>query len=305
MRKDGLYPSLGEGRIHYCLWEPEETPKAVVQIIHGMAETAERYAPFAEYLNSLGFLVAAEDHMGHGLSRFSVPCYFKGGWMTVAKDSLGLTEILQKQYPSLPFAFLGHSMGSFLLRTILCGFPQVKCDAAVIMGTGWQSAFHLRAFKVVSDRVCRKTGEKNPSPLLDKLVTGSYNDRVEHRRTEFDWLCRDPRVVDAYIADPFCGNPITAGMYRDISRGLCFIENKENLLAMKKDLPVLFLSGTMDPVGNYEKGVRKTALAFKEAGMGDVEMKFYPLCRHEILNEINKQEVWEDLSRWLEKKLLP
>lgn len=303
MRTDGFFDSCGEGKIHYFKWEPEGQPKGVVQIIHGMAEMAERYDAFARYLNSQGYVVAAEDHMGHGQSVESVPCYFKGGWMNVVRDCMSLTDLMKQEYPELPMVILGHSMGSFLLRTILCKYPDIPVEGAIVVGTGWHTMAELRIAAAVTDAVVKKNGEKYHSTLLDKLYTGNYNQKVEHKKTEFDWLCRDQAVVDAYVDHPSCGAPITAGMYRDINFGVRLVENPENLKNMKPERPVLFLAGKMDPVGSYGKGVMKTVEAFREAGVRDVQVRIYPLDRHEILNEINKEEVWGHVAQWLQEKL--
>ena len=158
--------------------------------------------------------------------------------------------------------------------------------------------------EVLCRLVCRREGETSQTPFLNKLIFGSYNQKVEHKRTEYDWLTRDNQIVDAYLESSDCGFPITAGMFRDLMTGLRMIENPENLQNMKKDRPVLFLGGEMDPVGAYGKGVTKTAESFKKFGVSDVKVKFYPLCRHDILNEVNRREVYEAISRWLNEKLL-
>ena len=132
---------------------------------------------------------------------------------------------------------------------------------------------------------------------------GSYNNRVEHPRTPYDWLTRDAKQVDAYIAHPMCGFTASAGLLREMMKGISYIEQPESLAAMRKDLPVFFIAGGDDPVGSYGKGVRRAAEEFKKAGMTDVSTKIYPLCRHEILNEINRQEIFEDISDWIAEKV--
>ena len=303
MRLEGSYDSCGEGRIHYYTWLPEGSPRAVVQIIHGIAETAERYEETASAFNALGYVVTAEEHMGHGKSKFSQQGYFAGGWLSAVKDTLHLTEQMQQTYQDLPYAYFGHSMGSFMLRTILCKFPECRINAAVISGTGWQPRAALPALETVCDAFCRKEGAKTQSSFLNKVVFGSYNAKVEHRKSEFDWLTRDRAAVETYLQNPNCGFPATNGLLRDMTEGLRIIEDPKNLIQMKKDLPVFLIAGSMDPVGNYGKGVRRTEQEFKKAGMQDVSFKLYPLCRHELLNEINRREILQDISGWLEEKL--
>lgn len=301
MREDFWFDSCGAGKIHGCRWSPEGEPKAVLQIVHGIAEYIERYDGFAEFLTRRGFLVVAEDHMGHGQSMGSegVQGYFTGGWFNAVADSYHLLEMTKAEFPELPYVLFGHSMGSFMARTILCKYPDSGIDAAIICGTGWQPAFALPAVIKIVEGECKKVGETNPSARLQNLVFGGYNKRVEHPRTEFDWLTRDAKIVDAYIAHPLCGFTASTGLLRDMMTGILYIEQPKNLAAMRKDLPVFFIAGGDDPVGSYGKGVRKAADAFRKAGMTDVDVHIYPLCRHELLNEINREEIYGDILQWL------
>ena len=301
MRTDHFYPSCGAGQIHYCRWTPEGQPKAVLQIIHGIAEFVERYDEFANYLTEQGFVVVAEDHMGHGqsINGEGIQGYFHGGWFSAVEDTCQLLRQTREEYPDVPYVLFGHSMGSFMARTILCKYPDIGLDAAIICGTGWQPAFALPALLKVMDRVCAKTGETKPNETLHKLIFGGYNKKVEHQRTDFDWLTRDNAIVDAYIAHPLSGFVASCGLLRDMMQGILYVEQPKNLANMKKDLPVFFIAGSEDPVGPYGKGVRQAAEAFEKAGMEKVSLKLYPLCRHEILNEINRTEVFEDIRKWM------
>lgn len=304
MRQDRWFDSCGAGRIHVCRWEPEGEPKAVLQIVHGIAEFVERYDAFAQYLNSLGFLVVAEDHMGHGqsINGEGIQGYFHGGWFGAVADTYKLLSDTRAEYPDLPYILFGHSMGSFMARTILCKYPDSGIIAAVICGTGWQPTFAMPAMIKLVEGVCKKYGETKPNEKLQGLVFGSYNGKVEHPRTAYDWLTRDKAIVDAYIAHPLCGFTASAGLLRDMMQGIYYIQRKENLARMKKDLPVFFIAGGDDPVGSYGKGVRQAAEAFQKAGMTNVSTRIYPLCRHEILNEINKEEIFGDVARWTQKQ---
>lgn len=302
MRTDFYYESKGAGTIHGCRWMPDQPPIAVIQIIHGIAEYIERYDDFARYLNRLGFLVVAEDHMGHGKSvnGEGIQGYFHGGWFTAVEDSFRLLQNTRQEFPNLPYVLFGHSMGSFMTRTILEKYPG-GISAAVICGTGWQPKAVLNTGIRVCRMVCKKQGEKKPSKILEKLVFSNYNKKVEHPRTPYDWLTRDAGIVDRYLADPLCGFTPTGGLMRELLTGIRY--EQENLSAMKKDLPILFIAGGDDPVGNYGKGVLQSAEAFRKAGMQDVSCKIYPLGRHEILNEINREEVYRDVTSWLDQKI--
>ena len=302
MRTDHYFDSCGAGQIHYCRWSPVGEPKAILQIVHGIAEFVERYDEFANYLTSQGYLVVAEDHMGHGksINGDGIQGYFHGGWFNAVADTYHLLEMTKAEYPDVPYILFGHSMGSFMARTILCKYPDSGIAAAIICGTGWQPAFAIPGLLKVMDRVCAKTGETNPNETIHKMIFGGYNNKVEHKRTDFDWLTRDNAIVDAYIAHPLCGFVASCGLLRDMMQGILYVEQPKNLANMKKDLPIFFIAGGDDPVGSYGKGIHQAAAAYKKAGMERVSVKIYPLCRHEILNEINKEEVYEDIVQWID-----
>ena len=302
MRQEAFYPSCGYGDIRYCRWVPEETPRGIIQILHGIAEHVERYDDFAHFLASKGFLVVAEDHMGHGksISKDGVRGYFYGGWFSAVADSHKLYEITRTEFPETPYILFGHSMGSFMVRTMLQDYPEMDIQGCIICGTGWQPEWMLSAGLAICAQVCKSEKEKQASQLLQKIAFGSYNKRVEHPRTQYDWLSRDPKIVDQYIADPLCGFVAAAGLMRDMFTGIRYIQRKDNLRKMRKDLPIYFIAGGDDPVGSYGAGVEKTVAHFENAGMQAVTSKIYPLCRHEILNEINRQEVYHDVLQWVE-----
>ena len=302
MRADFYYDSLGGGKIHACRWIPNGEIKAIVQFVHGIAEYVERYDEFAEFLNEHGILVVAEDHMGHGKSicEAAPKGCFAGGWHTAVKDTYRLLKHTMEEFSGVPYILFGHSMGSFMARTILCKYPESGIAGAVICGTGWQPAFALPLLAKVIDLMSKKSGDTAPNKVLNDLIFGSYNNKIADKRTNYDWLTRDPEIVDAYIAHPLCGFVPSGGLLRDMMSGMHYIETKENLARMRKDLPVLFIAGGEDPVGSFGKGIHQAANAFRKAGMTDVQVKIYPDCRHEILNELNKEEVFEDVTNWIQ-----
>lgn len=303
MNTDFYYDSCGKGRIHALRWTPETPPRAIVQIVHGIAEHAQRYEEFAEYLNDKGIAVVAEDHMGHGKSigKDGIQGYFHGGWFAAVSDTVKLAEMTMDAYPGVPYILFGHSMGSFMTRTILAKYPALPLAGAVICGTAWQSGALLKVALPLSKAICRMDGETLPSKKLQTIMFGSYNKRVEHVRSENDWLTRDDRIVAAYDSDPLCGFAASAGLYRDMLNGIAFVQKLSTLSAMNKTLPVLITAGADDPVGSYGAGVKKCYEMFKNAGMENVKLKLYPLCRHEILNEINRGEVYEDMLEWIDQ----
>ncbi len=300
------YPSCdSESTIHGCRWEPEGKPWAVVQIVHGIAEHIGRYDDFAAFLAGKGILVVAEDHAGHGRSigEDQAFCYFPGGWFKAVQDTYRLLCDTKMDYPGLPYFILGHSMGSFMTRTLIAKHPDCGISGAIISGTGWIHRGLVNTCMAACTMLGSRGGYDKSYALLTAMAFGSYNDKIEHCRTEYDWLSRDPKVVDAYIADPYSGAPATAGILKDMMTGIRYIQEPGHIARMKKDLPILFISGSADPVGAYGKGVRQAVKAFQDAGMEDVSCKLYPLCRHELLNEINKEEVCDYLLQWLCKQV--
>lgn len=301
MHSNSYYPSCGGGMIHGCRWEPAGTPKAVVQIVHGIAEYAQRYSHFADFLTAQGFLVVAQDHMGHGgsIGDDGVKGYFQGGWFKALADVHRLMSYTKMEYPNVPYVLLGHSMGSFLVRSFLCKYPKAGVSAAVLSGTAWMHRGILNSGIAAARLACKTHGADKPNKMIQQLMFGGYNRRVEHQRTDFDWLTRDNAVVDAYIADPLCGFTVTPGLAADMLSGMKYNQEPENLAKMRKTTPVLFIAGSDDPVGNYGQGVKQTVKAFTDAGMEHVSMRLYPLCRHEVLNELNKEEVYQNILDWL------
>lgn len=301
MKQSFYYKSQGFGQLHGILWLSEGEVKAVVQIVHGIAEHMERYDHFARFLNGQGIAVVGEDHMGHGKSigDNGIRGYFHGGWQTAVGDTYQLLLDTQARFPGVPFILLGHSMGSFMARTILAEYPESGIDGCILSGTAWQPDGMLKIGPFAANLMCRCIGEKKCSQKIYNMIFGGFNSKVEYARTGSDWLSRDPQVADAYEADPLCGFIPTAGLFRDMMVGFTYIQNPNNLRKMNKNLPVFFVAGEADPVGNYGAGVRETSSRFQQIGMTQVALKLYPQCRHEILNELNKEQVYHDLLNWI------
>lgn len=302
MYQEFTYPSCAAGDIHACRWNPEGRPRAVIQIVHGVAEYAARYDYFASWLAARGFLVVAEDHMGHGGSVCEA-CPkgdFAGDWFQAVADSHELFCRIRQEYPDLPYILLGHSLGSFMVRTILIRYPDCSLHAAVLSGTGWFGKGTLRAGSMVMGAWGGLFGKHRPSPAMSNLVFGGYNRKVDKPRTDSDWLTREETCVDAYVADPDCGFPLTPALLKAMMSGLRYIQDPEHLSNMNKSLPVYFMSGQEDAVGDFGRGVRRVYDNFREAGMEQVTLQLYPHYRHEVLNETNREGVYEDLLRWLQ-----
>ena len=305
--REFFYPSAdGRTQIHARCWQPEGAPRAVVQIAHGICEHIGRYDHFACWLAERGILVVGNDHPGHGQS-WQDPArkgFFAetGGWELAVGEMEALRRTTADAYPKVPYFLLGHSMGSFLTRTYLILHPGVL-DGAILSGTGQQPGWLTAAGCGFADLLCRTKGVLHRSPLARKLMFGGYNKDFQPNRTENDWLCGDAAVVDAYCADPLCGFLPCIGLYRDMLGGLRFIGKPEHTVKMEKTTPVLFLSGSMDPVGENGAGVDRTVALFQQAGCRDVTDLRYPDGRHEVLNEVWREDVYCDVLFWLEERL--
>ncbi|MDY5880523.1 MAG: alpha/beta hydrolase [Oscillospiraceae bacterium] len=298
--------STGKNKIHARMCVPDAEPRAIVQIIHGIAEYIDRYDEFMSFLADNGIIAVGTDHLGHGKSIESEEqtgfFAYDNGWDYVVRDEEVLRLAMHENYPELPIIVFGHSMGSFMARTLLIRYPDAF-NAAIISGTGNQGAALVNGGLIMGNLVTGLNGAHHYSKFLNNLAFGSYNKIYDNPKTEYDWLSRDEANVQKYIDDPLCGFIPSCSLFRDMMTGVKFITNKKNLTAMNKDMPVYFMSGDMDPVGECGKGVQKAYNNFLEAGMKDVSIKLYPGGRHEMLNEINKDEVYTDILAWLDSKI--
>ena len=303
--KEFYFPVRKNTRIHCCQWLPEGKPRGIIQIVHGIAEYAARYDELAAVFTEHGFVVVAEDHMGHGnsISEEIPQGCFADGWLTAVSDTYRLLQMTKEEYPDLPYIIYGHSMGSFMTRTLLYTYPDAGLAAAVLSGTGWMPKPVLKSGRAICLLEGRRKGWNASSPTIDKLMFGSYNKGYENPRTPVDWLSRDEKEVDKYIADPLLGFSASIGLAREMLGGMLMNEEKENLEKMPKTLPVLFVSGDKDPVGGNGKGVRQTYEAFRAVGMQDVRIKLYPDARHELHNELNRKELHADVLAFLDEVL--
>ncbi|MBR5093471.1 MAG: lysophospholipase [Oscillospiraceae bacterium] len=298
--------STGKNTIYARKCIPDGTPRAVVQIEHGIAEHIDRYAPFMEFLANNGIVAVGDDHLGHGKTIASPEeqgiFAEEHGWDRVIDDVDRLRELMRREYPDLPYIFFGHSMGSFIVRTYIIRWPG-RYDAAIISGTGHQGKALVLGGYTVANLLTRLKGPAADGKLLNDMAFGKYCDKIDEPRTTFDWLSRDPETVDKYIADPLCGFVAKISLYRDMMEGVKFVTDQRNIDKMNKEAPVYFMSGDMDPVGDYGAGVEKAYHAFCDAGLKDVSMKLYPGGRHEMLNETVREDVMKDILAWIDEKL--
>ena len=298
--------STGKNHIHARQCMPDGAPRAVLQIAHGIAEHIDRYDDFAAFLAQNGILVVGNDHLGHGKS-ISAPedlGFFADdkGWDYVVQDMDKLHDLMKADYPNLPYIFFGHSMGSFLTRTYIIKHPE-KPDLVILSGTGHQSRALVYSGYAMAEAIVRAKGPRADGRLLNDLAFGSYNSKVRFPMTDFDWLSQDFEMVRKYINDPLCGFVAKASLYRDMMGGIKFVTDQKNIDAMNKDTPVYFMSGDKDPVGDYGKGVERDYKAFCKAGLRDGFMRLYPDGGDEMLNELNRQQVCQDVLDWINQRL--
>lgn len=302
------FPSAdGVTTLYGRIWVPDHgAPKAVLQLVHGIAEHIGRYDRFARFMSDHGYLVCAEDHLGHGNTPENAEdlgyTADKDGWVKMTDNVRALHERITPQYPGIPYFILGHSMGSFLTRSYLIRYPGTV-DACALLGTGQQPESVLKAGLAACRLEQIRLGRRGRSKLLQSLCFGAYNSQFKPNRTESDWVCSVDEVVDAYIADPFCQVMPTVTLMRDMLTGIRFNQQAENLAKMDKTTPVFFLSGDQDPVGSNGKGVRAAYQSFLDAGCSHVRLKLYPGGRHEMLNEHNWQDVYDELLSWFDQQI--
>ncbi len=305
-RFDSIYyeSSTGTNRIHALMCIPEGEIRGIVQISHGIAEHIDRYRDFMRFLADHGYLAVGNDHLGHGKSiaeeREKGRFHEENGWRHAAGDMAALHDRMHASYPDVKYVLFGHSMGSFLARTYMADYPE-KYDLAILSGTGHQGKLMIAAGNRIAAEEIRKNGYDGDGKKLAKLTMGGYLKKISNPKTDFDWLSRDEQQVQKYVSDDLCGFAAKAGLYADMLKGIQYVTDLKNIKKMDRYKPVLFLSGKEDPVGEYGKGVERAAAAFRKAGLRNVKVRLYEGGRHEMLNETNRKEVFEDILSWMKE----
>ncbi len=303
---DFTLPSCQPGRtLHAFRCVPKGEVRAVLQLSHGMVEFIDRYKPLAENLAARGILVTGNDHLGHGGSIRTKEDYgYFGepdGNRAVLEDLHAVTTLTKQLYPGVPYFLLGHSMGSFYARQYLCEWGD-ELDGAIIMGTGYQPKALVQLARTICRVLAVFHGWHYRSKLVARLSFLGYNKGLEGR-TAHDWLNRDPVEVDRYRADERCTFIFTLNAYYSMFSGILRLYDPALLARVPKDLPLLFLAGDADPVGEQGAGVKRAVKSLLDAGVKNIEVKLYPSARHELLVELNREEVFADIGDWLERRL--
>lgn len=291
--------------IAYYVYKPLNPPRAIVQISHGMCEYVERYEDFINFLTKQDILVCGNDHLGHKNSAdskeklgFFAP---QNGWVNLVDDLSILTKIIKEQYPELPIFLLGHSMGSFISRLYITKYHAL-INGVIICGTSGSNPL-IGLAEIITNFVKKVKGPFYRSNTVNFLMFGSYNSHYKNTRTTHDWITRDEGVVDVFLADEYCTFIFTASAFCDLVALLKKVSQDEWYKAVPKNLPFYLLSGDMDPVGNWGTGIEEVKTRLEKENLEDFSSKFYKDYRHEILNEIGKETVYEDILIWLNQRI--
>lgn len=308
-KREFWYPSKdGKTQIHAIEWMPQGEPCGILQICHGMVEYIERYQEFGEFLSKHGYYVVGHDHLGHGKSVVSEDKlgFFaeKDGNACVIADIHKLRELTEEKYPATPYMMLGHSMGSFLLRQYL-GIHSDGLAGAIIMGTGQQPDMVLGAGKLLCKLLGKTKGWNHRSSLVNGIAIGAYNKRFKKEGCIAAWLSKNIESIMKYANDPLCTYVFTVNAYYNMFTGMQRMNKQEKEGKLPKDLPLLITSGQDDPVGNFGKSVENLYKFYQKSGCKDVTLKLYPGDRHEILNELDRENVYQDILSWMEIRKKP
>lgn len=285
---------------HVTFWDNVENPKGAVQIAHGMAEYAERYDNFAQFLNNNGYIVFADDHRGHGYTAGAGRQGIVNGdsWEQTLKDMGQLTDFIKNKY-KVDVVLLGHSYGSFLSQAYIQRYGD-KINGVILSGSSYMKNPLTKMGSIIAKVQTALCGEEKPAKLMDKLSFGAYDKPFVEEHRKFAWLSRDVDQCEKYIADAFCGYVMCLGFFKSFLTGVQKMYGVNDFIRIPSGLPIFVTSGSMDPVGEYGKGTTKLFDAYVAAGK-KAELKLYEGARHEILNETNRNEVYKNMLAFIEK----
>ncbi|WP_053831938.1 alpha/beta hydrolase [Paraclostridium bifermentans] len=292
--------------IYVYKYEPieKENINGIVQISHGMSEEAGRYKRFANYLTDNGYIVYINDHRGHGKSAENINrigiLAEKDGIHCIVKDLNKLTKIIKTENNGLPIFLFSHSMGSFAAQKYIIDYSE-DIDGVILSGTNGLHGIEVDLGFLVAKIMSKIQGREKKAYLIDKLAFGGFNKKFKPNKSEFDWLSRDFKEVEKYIENEYCGVVFSNGYFYDLFKLFKEIRNINNLKKINSKLPIYIFAGDKDPVGKFGKGITKLYENYKKVGIENVEFKLYSGGRHEMLNEINKDEVINDTINWIKQ----
>lgn len=305
VKKEFYFLSTNHKNLLHCImWKPDKPIKAILQISHGMTEHLEKYNDFASYMAENGVLVVGNDHLGHGKSVTDKKDlgFFdaKNPSATLVNDLFKLTKNIKNKFPKVPYFLLGHSMGSFIARRYIMTYGKYL-DGALILGTGNQPKFELNFGRLLVNIGIKIFGAHYTAKIIDKITFFTYNKKFKDIKTGSEWLTKDNVFIAKFADDPTCHFTFTLNGFNTLFSTINYIEKRENIKKIPKELPIILLSGKDDPVGNYGKAVKKVYRIYKRAKIKDISIKLYDDDRHEILNELNKYDVYNDILEWLKR----
>lgn len=288
--------------IYVHCWDEVEEPKGVVLIFHGMAEHGERYEDFAKHLNMNGYIVYADDLRGHGKTAKSIEYlgYIgEDGFNRIIEDQFRLCSQIKQKYPGLPAVVLGHSFGSLVAQDFISRHGK-NISGVILSGSTKKDGLLVSSGKIITSLFQKLYGERKKVKLLDTMSFYNYNKRIKDAKSKFSWLTRDEGTVKKYDDDPYCGTLFPVGFFYYLSKALASLYDYEKLARIPKELPILIASGSEDPFGEYGSGTKRLYEMYKGLNIKDVELKLYEGGRHEIINEVNRKQVYEDIIAWLD-----
>lgn len=308
MEKFSYRSSSGKCDITAYAWFPQITPKGLVYFAHGIMEYAERHASFFETLTNEGYIVVANDHMGHGDSQHIFPMSFMGrigvsGWDCACNDAYLCIYNFRKKFninKNIPLYGMGFSLGSFIIRTVAIRNPSLF-DGLILLGTGNQSLIKTKIGKMYAEWECNKYGRPNTTPNVSKLTFGAFNKHFR-QNTIADWFCLNKKSRDQYLDDDRCGKEMTAGLFYDVLCGIEYTGDFFNIKRMNPDMPILLLSGSRDPVGDFSKGIKSLHRKFRYAGL-NATCILYNHMRHDLLHELDAKTIKQDIVDFLNERV--
>lgn len=300
MGKKEMFININNEEIFINIWDDVENPKGIVQIFHGMAEHSTRYDEFARFLNKNGYVVMADDHRGHGKTgeKKMLGYLGKDGFNNIVLDEKCISDFIKNEYKELPLIILGHSFGSFIAQEYLIRYSS-EIDGIIFSGSAKNDGLDVKAGKLVSSIQKLIFDDRKKAKFIDGLAFGGFNKSVENPKTKFDWLSRDEEEVKKYSEDKYCAFVPTINFYYNLFSGLGNLYKRDRLEKIRKDIKILVISGDKDPVGKNGKAVIRLHDQYKSLGILNTDIKIYSDARHELLNEINKKEVYKYILNWI------
>ncbi len=309
MQTKSFFLSMADGfELWINRWIPDNDVeiKGIVQLHHGLQEHSMRYDRLGSVLAEKGYVLNAYDMRGHGKTAENSVAKGKGifgkladenGYKIIVNDLQEVIQNVKNDFKDKPVILLGHSFGSFVVQSYIEKYGDV--DSCILSGTsGPMSPLKIMGGKLVTSILKFSKNPDEPSDLLYNMSFSSYNKRIPNPKYAYEWLSKNELNLVLYGQDQWCGQPLTISFYYDMVRLLASIHSKNNIKKISKELPVLFIYGTEDPVGNYGKSIEKLAKLYKKTGLKTVEVKAYDGDRHEILNEDDKDQVEADILEW-------